>query len=420
METVELFQRLGLALAIGFLIGIERGWREREGATGSRVAGIRTYALIGLLGGVWGALYPVVGSVALGLAALGFAVGFTVFQWRESVAENNLSATALIAGLVAFGLGVFAVLGSMAAAGAAGVATFVLLAEREALHGFLKKVTWSELRAGLLLLTMTFVLLPILPNRTIDPWGGINPYTVWLMTVLIAAISYAGYVATRIAGARRGLFYAGAVGGLISSTMVTLTYSQLAHKQPTLSGTAEPGILAAWVVSLLRMTALASVIAPALFAPLILPTLAGVAVLTAAGFLFDHRAARITAAPDFKLTNPFELWEVLRFGLLLAAVMLGARLLFLSFGQGGLLPLAAVTGLADVDPITLSAARMLGGSLTPGGAALAILVAGAANLVAKAAVALGVGSLRFGASLAACAALAIGAGAAVWFTLGPL
>ncbi len=420
METVELFQRLGLALAIGFLIGIERGWREREGATGSRVAGIRTYALIGLLGGVWGALYPVVGGMALGLAALGFAIGFTVFEWRESVAENNLSATALIAGLVAFGLGVFAVLGNMAAAGAAGVATFVLLAEREALHSFLKKVTWPELRAGLLLLTMTFVLLPILPNRTIDPWGGVNPYTIWLMTVLIAAISYAGYVATRVAGARRGLFYAGAVGGLISSTMVTLSYSQLTHKQPELGSQAVPGILAAWVISLLRMTVLASVIAPALFAPIIAPILAASAVLVAIGLLFDHRAARNTEAPDFKLTNPFELWEVLRFGLLLAAVMLGARLLYLSFGQGGLLPLAAITGLADVDPITLSTARMVGGSLTPGGAALPILVAGGANLVAKAAVALGVGSRRFGASLAGSAALAIAAGAAVCFTLGPL
>ena len=420
METVELFQRLGLALAIGFLIGIERGWREREGPSGSRVAGIRTFALIGLLGGIWGALYPVVGGVALGLAAFGFAIGFTVFQWRESVAENNLSATALIAGLVAFGLGVFAVLGNMAAAGAAGVATFVLLAEREALHAFLKKVTWPELRAGLLLLTMTFVLLPILPNRAVDPWGGINLYTIWLMTILIAVISYAGYVATRVAGARRGLLYAGAVGGLISSTMVTLTYSQLAHKQPALAGKAEPGILAAWVVSLLRMTAVASVIAPVLLLPLIGPILAASGVLVAIGLLFDRRSSDSAEAPDFKLTNPFELWEVLRFGLLLAAVMLGARLLFLSFGQGGLLPLAAITGLADVDPITLSAARMLGDALTPDGAALAILVAGGANLVAKAAVALAVGGLRFGTILAGSAALTIAAGAAVWFTLGSL
>ena len=155
MDTLELFQRLALALAIGFLVGIERGWREREGPSGSRVAGIRTFALSGLLGGIWGALYPVIGGPALGLGALGFAIGFTVFQWRESVAENNLSATALIAGLVVFALGVYAMLGSMAVAGAAGVITFALLAEREALHEFLKKVTWPELRAALILLAMT-------------------------------------------------------------------------------------------------------------------------------------------------------------------------------------------------------------------------------------------------------------------------
>lgn len=246
MDTIDLFQRLALALAIGLLVGIERGWREREGPSGSRVAGIRTFALIGLLGGIWGALYPVTGGPALGFGALGFAIGFTVFQWRESVAENNFSATALIAGLVTFALGVYAVLGNMAAAGAAGVVTFALLAEREALHEFLKKVTWQELRAALLLLAMSFVLLPILPNEPVDPWGAINPYVLWLMTILIAAISYGGYIATRLAGARRGLFYAGAVGGLISSTTVTLVYSQRARKDPALVSQTAPGIVASW------------------------------------------------------------------------------------------------------------------------------------------------------------------------------
>lgn len=417
MDTIELFQRLGLALAIGFLVGVERGWREREGAAGSRVAGIRTYALIGLLGGIWGALFPYTGGIAMGFAVFAFAAGFTVFEWRESVAENNLSATALIAGLVVFALGAFAVLGNMAAAGAAGVVTFALLAEREALHEFLKKVTWPELRAALVLLAMTFVLLPILPDKTVDPWGALNPYVLWLMTILIAAVSYAGYVAIRIAGARRGLFYAGALGGLVSSTAVTLTYSEFARKKPELAGQAAPGIVAAWIVSLVRMMALASAIAPALLMPLAAPIAAAVTVLVAVGLFFDLKAVRLTEAPSLGLTNPFELSEVLRFGLLLAVVMVIARLLFLAFGQSGLLPLAAVTGLADVDPITLSAARMTGTGLGPEAAALAVLVAGGANLVAKAAVAVAVGGLRHGVPLAVAGLLAIGAGALVRFLL---
>ena len=418
MDTIELFQRLGLALAIGFLVGVERGWREREGPAGSRVAGIRTFALIGLLGGIWGALYPYTGSVVLGFAVLAFGIGFTVFQWRESVVESNLSVTTLIAGLVVFALGVFALLGNMAAASAAGVATFALLAEREALHEFLKKVTWPELRAALLLLAMTFVLLPVLPNRNVDPWDALNPHTLWLLTILIAAISYAGYLASRIAGARKGLFYAGAMGGLVSSTAVTLTFSQLARKKAEVARQTAPGIITSWIVSLVRMTAVASAIAPALFVPLVLPVAAAVAVLAAIGFFLIERAADAAEAPQLGLTNPFELGEVLRFGALLAVVMVIAKLLLTAFGQSGLLPLAAVTGLADVDPITLSSARMLGTSLTAEAAALAILVAGGANLVAKAGVAVAVGGPRYGAPLAASAALAIAAGAIARYFLG--
>lgn len=418
VDTLELFQRLGLALAIGLLVGLERGWRERDGVAGSRVAGIRTFAIIGLLGGIWGTLYPTVGGFALGLAAAGFAGGFTVFQWRESVVENNLSVTTLIAGLTVFALGVYAVLGNMAAAGAAGVATFALLAEREALHEFLKKVTWPELRAALVLLAMTFVLLPVLPDRAIDPWDAVNPHTLWLLTILIAAISYAGYVATRLAGARKGLLYAGAVGGLISSTTVTLTYSQLARKKPAIARQTTPGILLSWIISLVRMTAIATALAPALLMPLVAPVAAAVIVLVAVGFVLSERAADDAQAPQFDLTNPFELGEVLRFGALLAAIMVAAKLVLAMFGQAGLLPLAALTGLADVDPITLSVSRMLGASLTAHGAALAILVAGGANLVAKAGIAVAVSGPRHGLPVGIAAALAIAAGGAVRLVLG--
>ena len=234
------------------------------------------------------------------------------------------------------------------------MATFALLAEREALHEFLKKVTWPELRAALVLLAMSFVLLPILPNRDVDPWGALNPYTLWLMTILIAAISYAGYIATRVAGARKGLFYAGAVGGLVSSTTVTLTYSQLARKKPEIARQTAPGIIASWIVSLAAHDGGWPPIAPALFLPLVLPIAAAVAVLVVIGFFLTERAASEPEAPQLGLTNPFELGEVLRFGALLAAIMVAAKLLLRGFGEAGLLPLAAVTGLADVDPITLS------------------------------------------------------------------
>lgn len=404
-----------MALAIGLLIGIERGWQEREGIDGSRVAGIRTFALVGLLGGIWGALFAQVGGVALGLAALAFALGFMVFEWRQSIAENSFSATGYVAGLLTFALGVFAMLGSMAAAGAVAVAATALMAERDALHAFLKKVTWPELRAALLLLAMTFVLLPILPNRNIDPWNAINPNRLWLLTILIAAISFAGYVATRVAGARRGLLYAGAVGGLVTSTVVSVTYSKLAKAQPETSSEVAVAILASWTVSLVRMGAVASLIAPPLLLPLLLPIAGASAMLIAVGLIFDRRTTKSAKPPELLLTNPFEFGEVLQFGALLSVVLVAAKLLASAFGQAGLLPLAAITGLADVDPITLSVSQMLGGAITPAIGALAILLAGAANIVAKAGLGMVIGGPRLGWPLAGAGLLAIAAGGAIHY-----
>ena len=187
MDTRDLFERLGLALAIGLLIGLERGWRERDMGSGKRAAGIRTFALIGLLGGLWGAMTPTLGPVPMAAASLAFAVAFTLFEWRESVAQDDYSVTTTIAGFIVFALGAFAVLGNRAAAGAAAVAVVALLAARNSLHQFLKKLSWLELRSVVVLLTMTFVLLPVLPDRPIDPWDAINPYELWLLVVLIGA-----------------------------------------------------------------------------------------------------------------------------------------------------------------------------------------------------------------------------------------
>ena len=204
MDTFDLFQRLGLALAIGLLIGLERGWRERDEHDGSRTAGIRTYALIGLLGGLWGAMTPALGPVPMAAAGLAFAAAFTLFQWREGIARNDFSVTSVIAGLVVFALGAFAAIGNRAAAAGFGVATVALLAGRTGLHEFLKKLSWPELRSAIVLLAMTFVMLPLLPDRTLDPWDAINPYELWLMTVLLAALSFAGYVAVRLFWASNG------------------------------------------------------------------------------------------------------------------------------------------------------------------------------------------------------------------------
>ena len=258
MDTAELFQRLGLALAIGLLIGLERGWRERDEESGARTAGIRTFTLIGFLGGISGATTPFLGPVPLAAAALAFAGAFTVFQWRETQAEGSFSITTTIAGFIVFALGAYAVLGDQAVAGAGGVAVVALLAARTPMHQFLKTLTWPELRSAILLLGMTFVVLPVLPNRTIDPWDAFNPYELWLITVVLAAIGFAGYVAVRILGERWGLLVATVAGSFVSSTTVTVTNARLAAKSdskkyPFLALT----ICIAWITSISRMSALA-------------------------------------------------------------------------------------------------------------------------------------------------------------------
>jgi uncharacterized membrane protein (DUF4010 family) len=205
LDTYTLLERLLLALAVGLLIGVERGWQERAAKDGSRAAGVRTYALIGLLGGVCALLSGFAGNFFLGLAFMALAGSLALFEWREAAANNSASATGLIAGLIAFALAAYAVLGDMVVAGASGIAATLILAERKALHAFVENLSWKELRSALLLLVMSFVFLPLLPNHPVDPWGALNPRQLWLMVVTIAALSYVGYVCVRLAGERAGL-----------------------------------------------------------------------------------------------------------------------------------------------------------------------------------------------------------------------
>ncbi len=404
MTTADIFGRLALALGIGLLIGIERGWQDRGGDPGSRAAGIRTHAVIGLLGGVWALLSQLTGAVVLGLAALGFAATFAFFEWREMRGAGSYSATGLIAGLLSFALGAYAVLGDRLAAASAAVAATVILAERQLLHDFLSRLKWSELRAALLLLVMTVVLLPVMPDRPIDPWGAVNLFQIWLMTVMVAAISYGGYIAVRLAGGRKGLLYAGAVGGLVSSTTVSWTFARLARSHPDSMPEFAAGVVAAWAVSILRVFAIVAVLAPPLALALAGPFAAAFAVFGAGTALLYRRSAQAAPSAELMLQDPFEIFAILRFGALLAAVMVATRLLAVAFGKPGLFALSFLSGLADVDPITLSMTGMSGRAAGPAIAAAAILIAVAANMLAKVLLALAFGSGRFAFRLAVIAA----------------
>jgi uncharacterized membrane protein (DUF4010 family) len=418
MDTLDLYQRLALALAIGLLVGVERGWREREQSDGTRTAGIRTFGLIGLLGGIWGAMMPALGPVPLAAAGLAFAAAFILFQWREAVARDSYSVTSTVAGLLVFALGAFAMLGNQSAAAGAGVATLVILAARTNLHEFLRRLSWPELRSAIVLLAMTFLLLPVLPNRSLDPWDAINLHDLWLMVLLIAAVSFAGYVAVRLFGEQRGLLVSAAAGAVVSSTTVTLLNARLAAKSKQ-TGTLATAICIAWIVSLARMTLIACVISPILIAPLAAPMGAAIAVLAVAAISFRYVSAQDQAGGDSSMfENPLDISFVLGFGALLAAVSIAAKLMSSIFGEAGVLGLAGISGFVDVDPITLSAARLAGTSLVVSAATKAILLAAAANMVTKTVVAVGVGGFRFGWKLVLAGLLALVSGVAAFVWLG--
>ncbi len=393
MDT-DLALRLALALAIGLVVGLERGWRERDAAPGSRTAGLRTYALIGLLGGVFGSLARDLDAPLLIAAGfLGFIAVFALFKREESRADRDFSVTGTVAAMLVFALGALAVVGNREVAAAAGIATAGLLAAREWLHGLLARITWREMRSTLLLLAMTAIVLPLLPDRALDPYGAINPRAIWGFTILLAGLSYAGYLGMRILGPTRGVLVTALTGGMVSSTAVTIAFARRAAAGED-GTTLAAGAAAAGAVSLLRVLVVSSLIAPNLFMPLVAAALPAALVFLVPALLSIFRPAPATSEA-MVLGNPFEFGPVIGFALLLALIGLAAAFVNQRFGTAGLYPLGAIAGLADVDAFSVSTARLSGGAISFTQGATAILICLAVNAMARAVYALAFGAGRF-------------------------
>lgn len=400
---------LALALAIGLLVGLERGWRERDAPEGSRTAGIRTFGLAGLLGGLSAALAATAGSMTvLAASALGFALVFGAFKFREAVHDEEFSATSVIAALAVFTLGALAVAGDFRSAAAGGAVVAAVLTSRMAMHGMLRRISWVELRAAILLGAMTMIGLSLLPNRALDPWGGFNPWQVWFLTVLTASISYSGYIAVRVMGPSRGLLIGGLAGGLASSTAAVAALARKAHT----NGLALEGAAAAQLaclVSLGRVATLVAVLAPAVLAtiaPAILPAMA-VYGLTA-GLVLARKRGAIPAGTEHG--NPFDLLPLLVFAALLGSFSLLSAVLVARIGDRSLLMTSAASGLIDIDVATVTALRLVEIGITPALAGQAILVAVAVNAAVRVMLALVLGPQGFGLPFAAVTLAAACAG----------
>jgi uncharacterized membrane protein (DUF4010 family) len=417
MEFSEILSRFAVALGVGLLFGLERGWRSRDEQPGQRTAGIRTFAITGLLGGSAGALANAVGGagagLVLGLCFAAYAAAITLFVREENRAEKVFSATTAVAGMLTFALGAYALIGEVRVASAAAVAATAILASRELLHGLVARITWPELRAAFVLLAMTFIALPLLPDHDVGPFGGINPRELWLIAIVLAAVSFVGYVAVKAVGATRGVLLAAAAGGMASSTAVMMNNASHAAAGEGSPRVLAAGAMLATAISILRTIGVVGVLNRDVLSAIAVPlAAAAVAAVTSAVLLaFRNKGS---ADDSVRLRNPFDLKVVLGFAALLAVMEVLARVVAEQFGGAGAVVGALVAGIADVDAVTVSMTRLAPATLSAQQAAIAVLVAVASNTLGKLAIGVTIGRGWFAAAILAASAAALIAGAVGW------
>jgi uncharacterized membrane protein (DUF4010 family) len=350
------------------------------------------------------------GLVALALAFAVYSGAILLFRYREALEENTFGVTTVVAAMISFALGALAVIGDMAVAGGMAVAAAAILAFKEMLHGWVGRISWLELRSGLLLGAMTFILLPMLPDRTIDPWDTINPFEMWLLTVMIATISFAGYIAIKAVGDEAGIVMTGIAGGLASSTAVTVTLAEMAKEHSEKAAPLVSGALFASATMAARVLAIVAAVGTSILPKIALPIGLGGTALLGMAFYFLKQQKDAVEGGRLKLTNPFELTTVLKFGLMLTAITAATKLLtHIGSGQG-VYVLALFSGIADVDAMTLSMSRQASDPASVTLAANAILIVVAANTVAKAVIGWATGGADFGKRMLGSAAVAIAIG----------
>jgi uncharacterized membrane protein (DUF4010 family) len=419
MDLFDFLPRFAVALGIGLLIGLERGWRLREMKPGTRAAGIRTFAISSLLGATAAALAQATADAGffLGAAFVAFAAVITLFCWEENRTTGSNSATTAIAAVLTFSLGAFTILGDMRVAAAAAVVAAGILAAREDIHSWVARITWPELRSALVLLAMTFIVLPVIPDDPIGPFGGVNPRQIWLIAIALAGVSFLGYLGVRVFGARQGILVSSAAGGLVSSTAVTVANARRAANEEAAPGVLAAGVAIASGISFLRVVAIAAALQSTLLGLIAPPLLVATLVAVVAGLLpLRGQARRHKPAAHTAFVNPFAFWSVIVFAIFLGLVVVAARIIGERVGATGVILGAAIAGFADVDAITVSVAKLT--TISARNAALAILAAVATNMVSKLIVGVLIGSRRFALYVAAFTlACFAAAGSAFWIML---
>jgi len=390
MNLHSIFFKFGVSLAMGILVGLQREYARHAGDKDIS-AGIRTFALMGLIGCAatmvadeLGSAWPLV--IILFLAGSWLAVKFAIETWRG---EGGL--TTEFSALLTILAGALVYLDHTALAIATVVAVTALLSLKLEMHRFVSNLSKDDIIATLKFAIITAIILPILPNKPFgpEPFRIFNPYTIWLLVVLISGLSFVGYILIKAMGPRRGIGVMGLLGGLASSTAVTLSLTQKSRSNPELSQSFTQGIIISWTVMYLRLLVISTAVNPGLFEKLVIPVCVG--ILSGLGyslFLFIKERKK-HKSDEISLVNPFELGPAIKFGILFSLILLVSKAAQIYLGDAGLYLASVVSGLADVDAIALSLAKMTGepSNLNLDTAATAIIIASLSNTALKGGVA---------------------------------
>jgi len=357
MFDLDLAVRLGAALGLGLLLGLER---ERKRDAELLFGGVRTFAMIALLGALGAFMEREMDQGWLILAAFVALSALVIVSYATTAARGEVGITTEVTALLAFIVGALCGWGQLGVASVATVVCLLLLTLKDFLHRLARRVELADVEATLTFAVISVIILPLLPNETFGPppVDVINPYKIWLMVVLIAGLNFLGYLLVKVLGNEHGFILTGILGGLVSSTAVTLSFSQRSRSEPAMSSAFVLAIVVAWTIMFLRVVVMVGLVNRVLAGGLAL----ALGWMAAAGLLVSLVLWRRSRTRETGVVsagaNPFELGQAIKFGLLFGVVTVVAKAAETYLGATGLYLAGAVAGLTDVDAISLSMANL--------------------------------------------------------------
>ena len=385
---------VGLLIAAlgGAAVGLERQWSGHAEGPGARFAGIRTFTMLGAVGGFSGWLWAA-GITAPAAILFAGAVAVVAAAYVAG-SRHDIDGTTEVAALVVLAAGLLAGMGAIRLASGIIALVALLLVEKSRLHALVQRIDDVDLQSGVRFAVMALVVLPLLPEGPFGPLGGIRPRELWALVLFFSGLSFAGYVARRVAGPGHGYLVAGLLGGLVSSTNVTFTFARISRSEPTADRALAFGAVAANAMLYPRVLVATAILNAAVVPPLV-PYLAAPALVAALVAALGTRRDPEAGTREVSQHNPLQLAAALQMAILFQAVLMAVYLVRAVWGQSGVFTSAAVLGLTDVDALTVSMARGVAQTVSPAVAATAIAIGVLANTAMKLGLAVVLGGQRF-------------------------